>query len=284
MVHMEPEMGAPEMGPYRLLAELQERVLVHPSSMRDLGRAGCFCRAGDLPAERVLRQRIKARGCIEEMKMLERGVARSTTNAVHTTGPAVFAHTNFVPSSFSNAELVKAKPRVDYFATPQKTIKKHLGKTRWTKVAAKVTKEIDTEARKAAEAIRASEEAAEAVEAAKVVETAEAAEAAAAETAEAAETAKVAEAAETAKVVETAEVVDDTVVVREKRNSLAWTLAEDQLLIYLRHEHGPCWKKMSKVMDRSPCSLRGRWARQNRPRAVEQPRCGVSLDISRKRP
>merc|ERR1711977_2108 len=131
------------------------------------------------------------------------------------------------------------------------------------------------------EAIRASEEAAEAVEAAKVVE---AAEAAAAETAEAAETAKVAEAAETAKVVETAEVVDDTVVVREKRNSLAWTLAEDQLLFYLRHEHGPCWKKIAKVMDRSPCSLRGRWARQNRPRAVEQPRCGVSLDISRERP
>merc|ERR1711977_273835 len=113
---------------------------------------------------------------------------------------------------------------------------------------------MGTEARKAAEAIRASEEAAEAVEAAKVVETAEATEAAAAETAEA---------AETAKVVETAEVVDDTVVVREKRNSLAWTLAEDQLLIYLRHEHGPCWKKIAKMMDRSPCSLRGRWARQN---------------------
>ena len=53
------------MGLYRLLAELQERVLEHLSSPRDLGRASCVCRAwrvGDSPVERVLRRRIKARG------------------------------------------------------------------------------------------------------------------------------------------------------------------------------------------------------------------------------
>ncbi len=53
------------MGLYRLLAELQERVLEHLSSTRDLGRAACVCRAwraGDSPVERVLRRRIKARG------------------------------------------------------------------------------------------------------------------------------------------------------------------------------------------------------------------------------
>ena len=53
------------MGLYRLLAELQERVLEHLFSPRDLGRASCVCRAwrvGDSPVERVLRRRIKARG------------------------------------------------------------------------------------------------------------------------------------------------------------------------------------------------------------------------------
>ena len=53
------------MGLYVLLAELQERVLEHLSSTRDLGRAACVCRAwraGDSPVERVLRRRIKARG------------------------------------------------------------------------------------------------------------------------------------------------------------------------------------------------------------------------------
>merc|ERR1711977_276848 len=65
LLHMEPATGAPEMGLYRLLAELQERVLEHLSSSRDLGRASCVCRAwraGDSPVERVLRRRIKARG------------------------------------------------------------------------------------------------------------------------------------------------------------------------------------------------------------------------------
>ena len=53
------------MGLYRLLAELQERVLEHLSSTRGLGRLACVCRAwraGDSPVERVLRRRIKARG------------------------------------------------------------------------------------------------------------------------------------------------------------------------------------------------------------------------------
>ena len=53
------------MGLHRLLAELQERVLVHLSSTRDLGRAACVCRAwraGDSPVARALYQRIKDRG------------------------------------------------------------------------------------------------------------------------------------------------------------------------------------------------------------------------------
>ena len=45
--------------------ELIDRVLMQLSSVRDLGRAGCVCRAwrgGDSPVVRVLRQRIEARG------------------------------------------------------------------------------------------------------------------------------------------------------------------------------------------------------------------------------
>ena len=48
-----------------LPVELIARVLSHLSSTRDLGRAGCVCRAwhmGDSPVERVLRLRIEARG------------------------------------------------------------------------------------------------------------------------------------------------------------------------------------------------------------------------------
>ena len=48
-----------------LPVELLVRVLEHLMATRDLGRAGCVCRtwrAGDSPVERVLRQRIEARG------------------------------------------------------------------------------------------------------------------------------------------------------------------------------------------------------------------------------
>ena len=69
---MEPEperMGAVPPRAVELLLdlpdELIERVLEHLSSPRDLGCAGCVCRAwraGDSPIVRVLRQRIEARG------------------------------------------------------------------------------------------------------------------------------------------------------------------------------------------------------------------------------
>ena len=45
--------------------ELIDRVFKHISSVRDLGRAGCVCRAwraGDSPVVHALRQRVEGRG------------------------------------------------------------------------------------------------------------------------------------------------------------------------------------------------------------------------------
>ncbi len=61
---MEPATGAPEIGLYRLSAEMQAHVLVHLSSTRDFSRASCVCRAwraDGSPVEQALRERIKAR-------------------------------------------------------------------------------------------------------------------------------------------------------------------------------------------------------------------------------
>ena len=61
---MEPEIGAPKLGLYSLPAEMHVRVLVHLSSTRDFGRAGCVCRAwcaDGSPVEQALRHRIEAR-------------------------------------------------------------------------------------------------------------------------------------------------------------------------------------------------------------------------------
>ena len=63
---MEPgKKGAAPPRAVTLLDLPGELILEHLSSTRDLGRAGCVCRAwraGDSPVERVLRQRVKARG------------------------------------------------------------------------------------------------------------------------------------------------------------------------------------------------------------------------------
>ena len=65
------EPGQTVTGPPRAVGlldlpnELIERVIKGLSSTRDLGRAGCVCRAwraGDSPVERALRRRIAARG------------------------------------------------------------------------------------------------------------------------------------------------------------------------------------------------------------------------------
>ena len=61
-------IGAPAPDAVELLDlpdELIDRVFKQLSSVRDLGRAGCVCRAwraGDSPVARVLRRRIEARG------------------------------------------------------------------------------------------------------------------------------------------------------------------------------------------------------------------------------
>ena len=87
------------MGLYRLLAELQERVLVHLSSTRDLGRAACVCRAwraGDSPVERVLRQRIKARG----------GAASAALPPVDVDSPSPMTHRLCLLDSIGAAQAV----------------------------------------------------------------------------------------------------------------------------------------------------------------------------------